>query len=293
MTASTELLKAVAPRFSGVWGQRQAEIIEAIDDDFSPILDKYEINTPLRIAHFVAQLAHESAGFRTTEEFASGAAYEGRLDLGNIVKGDGRRYKGRGLLQLTGRANYRRVGALIGADLENQPHLAADPILSLKIACEYWKDRKINPVCDRDDVVGVTKLVNGGRNGLKDRQTYLAKAKQVLASPVIATADEPLVDPHLDAHAKLKAESTLYSATHKTVGATGQATIIGGTVTAAISGAVDKAQEITLTPEGIINQVGATAQLITKYGLPFLLLSFAVVVALTVAEFYQRKKLTG
>src|SRR5690606_28454782 len=109
-----------------------------------PTLNAYQINTKLRIAHFMGQVAHECAGFRTTEEFASGAAYEGRADLGNNQTGDGVRYKGRGLIQLTGRANYRRIGGLLGLPLEAEPQLAAEPATSLKIACEYWKIRNIN-----------------------------------------------------------------------------------------------------------------------------------------------------
>lgn len=287
------VLGAIAPRFSGDAGVRQAEIIEAIADDFTSTLAQYEINTPLRVAHFIAQLAHESAGFRTTEEFASGAAYEGRVTLGNTVPGDGKRYKGRGLLQLTGRANYRRVGELIGVDLEANPHIAAEPLTSLKIACVYWQDKKINPLCDADDFVGVTKKVNGGTNGLEDRRRYLAKAKQVLASPVVASVDEPLVHPHLLAHADLKQASTAYSAVDRTQATTGLTTVAGGTVAAAFKGAIDNAEKITLTPDGIINLIGATAQLITKYGLPFLGLAFGVVVLCQVVQFYQRKWMTG
>jgi putative chitinase len=93
----------------------------------------------------LAQTCHESAGFRTTEEFASGQAYEGRKDLGNTHTGDGVRYKGRGLLQLTGRANYREMGQRLGLPLEDQPELAAEPVLSLKIACEFWRRKAINP----------------------------------------------------------------------------------------------------------------------------------------------------
>ncbi len=293
MNITAETLRAIAPRFSGAAGKAQAEIIDAIADDIAGVMAEYDINTPLRAAHFLAQLAHESAGFRTTEEFASGAAYEGRVILGNTVPGDGKRYKGRGLLQLTGRANYRRVGELIGVDLENNPHIAAEPLTSLKIACEYWKDRKINPLCDADDFVGVTKKVNGGTNGLEDRRRYLAKAKEVLASPVVAPADAPLVHPHLLAHSDLKQASTAYSAVDKTQATTGATTIAGGAVAAAFKGAIDNAEKITLTPDGIINLVGATAQLITKYGLPFLGLAFAVVVLCQVVQFYQRKYLTG
>lgn len=172
----------VAPRFSGAKAAAQARIIGALSAVFAPTLDAYAINTRLRIAHFMGQVTHECAGFRTTEEFASGAAYEGREDLGNINPGDGRRYKGRGLIQLTGRANYRTIGATLGLPLEDDPARAAEPATSLKIACEYWKSRAINTPADRDDLIAVTRLVNGGLNGLDDRSSYLRRAKQALAA---------------------------------------------------------------------------------------------------------------
>jgi putative chitinase len=144
-------------------------------------LAQYKINTRLRIAHFLAQIIHESAGLRATEEFASGEAYEGSADLGNVKRGDGPRYKGRGLLQLTGRANYKRLGDKLRIPLEEEPGRAAEPLLSLTIACEYWTDRKINPNCDADDLITVTKKVNGGLRGLPDRRQLLMKAKAALA----------------------------------------------------------------------------------------------------------------
>lgn len=171
----------VAPRFSGAKADAQSRIVGEISAVFAPTLNSYDINTKLRIAHFMGQVTHECAGFRTTEEFASGAAYEGRLDLGNIQTGDGKRYKGRGLIQLTGRANYKKIGQLLALPLEDEPMLAADPVTSLKIACEYWKSRKINASADRDDLIRATKLVNGGLNGLEDRRNYLQKAKTSLA----------------------------------------------------------------------------------------------------------------
>ena len=171
----------IAPRFSGALADRQREIITAVGEVLAPTLAGYGIDTRLRIAHFLAQTCHETAGFRTTEEFASGDAYEGRADLGNTRRGDGRRYKGRGLLQLTGRANYREFGQALGVDLENDPEAAAEPVLSLRIACEYWERRNINPDCDRDDVIAVTRKVNGGLNGLDDRRQYTSKAKAAIA----------------------------------------------------------------------------------------------------------------
>jgi putative chitinase len=175
------LMREIAPRFSGKIAERQAEIIKEAGQVLQATLEAYEINTRLRIAHFLGQTCHESAGFRTTEEFASGAAYEGRKDLGNVKRGDGRRYKGRGLLQLTGRANYAEYGKALGVDLENNPAMAAEPALSLKIACEYWKRRKLNADCDRDDIRATTRKINGGLNGLKDRSNYIRKAKEALA----------------------------------------------------------------------------------------------------------------
>lgn len=131
----------------------------------------------LRMAHFMAQLVHESGSFRYMEEIASGAAYEGRADLGNTQPGDGKRFKGRGVLQLTGRANYRKFGRIIGIDLERHPEIAAVPSIGLHIALQYWRDRNLNALADADDVVAITRKVNGGVNGLADRKAHLAKIK--------------------------------------------------------------------------------------------------------------------
>lgn len=171
----------VAPHFSGDLAHRQAVIINGVGAVLAPTLERYGITSRPRIAHFLGQTCHESAGFRTTEEFADGTAYEGRTDLGNTEHGDGPRYKGRGLLQLTGRANYRRIGGVLGQPLEAQPELAGEPVLSLAIACEYWKHRNINGLCDADDLEAVTRAVNGGLNGLEERRLFTAKAKNAIA----------------------------------------------------------------------------------------------------------------
>lgn len=176
-----QTMREIAPRFSGANAERQNAIVTAVGEVLAATLDAYEIRTRLRIAHFLAQTCHESAGFRTTEEFASGRAYEHRADLGNVEDGDGPRYKGRGLLQLTGRANYRDLGRILDLDLEQNPALAAEPVLSLRIACEFWKRKNINAACDADDVVRVTRLVNGGTNGLPERRALTSKAKAAVA----------------------------------------------------------------------------------------------------------------
>src|SRR5450631_1622663 len=100
-----QTMREVAPHFSGDRADRQAKIIAGIGEVLRPTLESYDIDSRLRIAHFLGQTCEESAGFQTTQEFASGEEYEGRKDLGNVNVGDGPRFKGRGILQLTGRAN--------------------------------------------------------------------------------------------------------------------------------------------------------------------------------------------
>ncbi len=134
----------------------------------------------LRIAHFLAQLIHESGSFRYMEEIASGKAYEGRKDLGNVHPGDGVRYKGRGPIQLTGRTNYRVYGRKIGIDLERHPHLAAIPSIGLRTALEFWGMNGLNPLAERDDIETITRRINGGLNGLVERKKALFRINRWL-----------------------------------------------------------------------------------------------------------------
>jgi predicted chitinase len=138
------------------------------------------ITTEPRKEMFLAQLAHESGGLRYMEEIASGAAYEGRRDLGNTQPGDGRRYKGRGPIQLTGRANYREVGRALGLDLEGNPQLAASPAVGFRIAAYFWKSRGLNALADSGNFREVTRRINGGYNGLADREMYWARARAAI-----------------------------------------------------------------------------------------------------------------
>ena len=139
------------------------------------------LENPARLAHFMGQCAHESGGFVFMEEIwgptAAQRGYEGRKDLGNTVAGDGFRYKGRGPIQLTGRANYRKYGRDIGIDLEGHPEIAAVPSIGILTACKYWCDHGCNELADRDDLEGITRRINGGVNGLADRKARTAKAK--------------------------------------------------------------------------------------------------------------------
>lgn len=169
----------------------------------------YEINTPLRLAHFMAQTHVESMGYTRLVEnlnysvkrltqvwprrFPSLAAaapyannpkmlaekvYGGRM--GNTQPGDGGLFLGRSIKQITGRENYTKCAARTGLDLVNNPELAADPEHSVHIACDYWGSRCINPMADRDDLEDVTRAINGGLNGLLDRKLMLGKAKGLI-----------------------------------------------------------------------------------------------------------------
>ena len=124
---------------------------------------------------FMAQCSHECDNFNTMEEYASGAAYEGRSDLGNTQPGDGRRYKGRGYIQLTGRANYIDVGRAIGENLVDNPDRAKEPRVAAKVALHFWKTRVRRRVSNFCDTYAVTRVINGGTNGLSDRKSKFAK----------------------------------------------------------------------------------------------------------------------
>ena len=136
---------------------------------------KFNITTNLRLAHFLSQCAHESGEFKWVVEFASGKAYEGRKDLGNTQPGDGVRFKGRGYIQLTGRANYQKFSKFCGEDCVANPDLVANkyPMMS---AAYFFDSNKLWTICDggatENDVKAVTKRVNGGYNGLEDRQKH-------------------------------------------------------------------------------------------------------------------------
>ena len=161
------------------------------------------INTVNRAAMFAAQLGHESVGLRYMEEIASGAAYNGRADLGNTQPGDGPRFKGRGPIQLTGRNNYRvftqwaRDAGHTDIDFESEPHRVAEPHWGFLAASWYWTVARpdINALADRADLDGVTRRINGGLNGIVDRrQRYeraLAIGQRLLDSAVPAAEPDP------------------------------------------------------------------------------------------------------
>ncbi len=166
-------LKAVMPRLPDAKSQEYAPHL-------AYAMLKADINTPRRCAAFLAQLAHESGEFKWMEEIADGSAYEGRKDLGNTQPGDGKRFKGRGPIQLTGRANYIKAGQALGVDLIASPALAATAEVGFQVAAWYWTTRNLNAKADAGDLKGITKAINGGYNGLSDREKYYVRACEVL-----------------------------------------------------------------------------------------------------------------
>lgn len=155
-------------------------------DKFLPHLNDtmstFEINTPMRQAHFLAQIAHESGSLRYVCEIASGKAYEGRKDLGNVNPGDGPKYKGRGLIQLTGRANYSAFNKFTNEEfnLLDHPERVEQPDLAALVAGWFWSRNKLNELADQDMLLKITKKINGGFNGIEDRTEHLDRAKAVL-----------------------------------------------------------------------------------------------------------------
>jgi putative chitinase len=146
-------------------------------------MERFNINTPTRIAMFLAQLAHESGSLRYVKEIASGEAYEWRKSLGNIFPGDGKKYKGRGLIQLTGRANYQRFKDTFDVDVVTNPELLEQPIYAALSAGWFWNKAGLNIIADRGDEEAfkkVTKRINGGYNGLIDRQHHWERCKKEL-----------------------------------------------------------------------------------------------------------------
>jgi len=146
-------------------------------------MDEFGINTAQRQAQFLAELAHESSELTNAEELASGDAYEGRKDLGNTEPGDGKLFKGRGWIQITGRANYKRYGEQLGVDLIAQPTLAATPGVAFRIAALTWQSNGLNELADKSDTRGIRRRINGGYNGLDEVLLYVKRAREVLGAP--------------------------------------------------------------------------------------------------------------
>jgi putative chitinase len=180
--------KVIAPNCSE---QKRAMFFEPLNTAMRRNL----INTPARVAAFMAQIMHESGEMRWLEEIwgptPAQKRYEGRADLGNFEQGDGYKFRGRGLIQLTGRNNYRVCGQSLGLNLEANPHQASTPEVASQIAAWFWSTRKpfivrymrrvsLNELADKGHFEAITRAINGGLNGLEARVRYWERAKQVL-----------------------------------------------------------------------------------------------------------------
>lgn len=150
--------------------------------------DIFEINTPLRMAHFLAQVLHETAGFKFMKEQGK-VSYFSKYDkgslakmLGNTKKGDGWKYRGRGFLMLTGRHNYQSYqnSEYCKGDIMEKPELLEGQNGSVKSGMWWWFTHGLNELADKDDIVKITKKINGGLNGIDDRKNWFQICKKVL-----------------------------------------------------------------------------------------------------------------
>ena len=153
----------------------------------SAAMARYGITTPARAAHFLAQIGHESGSLVYTREIwgptPAQLRYEGRRDLGNTQPGDGRRHLGRGLIQITGRANYARAAAALGLPLIERPELLEQPAAAAMSAAWWWASRGLNELADGNDLRGITRAINGGYNGWSDRVRRFRAACIALGVP--------------------------------------------------------------------------------------------------------------
>ena len=189
----------VTPEHLAAIAGRTTALMPALADWMNTLCPSYEIDTAREYGHFLAQACHETDHFKTLREYASGSAYEGRADLGNTQAGDGIRFRGRGIFQTTGRANYLQLGIKKGRrDLFiNTPELLEQPEYAVWSACEFWKTRGLNDVANhadtdvlkkkyRGNIIDVSPVeyisltINGGYRGMEERKKYYALAQQVL-----------------------------------------------------------------------------------------------------------------
>jgi predicted chitinase len=190
-------LKAIMPRLPAAKRAALLPFLQAA-------MAEFEIANPAREAAFAAQLAHESGQFRFMEEIWGPTEAQRRYEpaaalaakLGNTEPGDGKRFKGRGPIQITGRANYLRFGGLLDIDLIASPERAAQPELAFRIAGLYWMTKKLNELADHvtaEAFKEITRRINGGFNGLADREAYYAVARAVLgvAAPPLSRGRRP------------------------------------------------------------------------------------------------------
>ena len=176
MSITEQQLQSIMPN-----ARRQAGVFVPV---LNTAMQRYQIVGRKRVAAFIAQLGHESGQLRYVREIwgptPAQAKYEGRADLGNTQPGDGSKYRGRGLIQITGRANYAACGEALGLDLITQPELLELPQYAAMSAAWFWKQNGLNDLADRDQFNTITHRINGGLNGLQDRLEIWSRAREVL-----------------------------------------------------------------------------------------------------------------
>jgi putative chitinase len=182
---ATDRLLVTAEQLLQIAGANELETrIRSLTPGVNATFAKFNINTKLRMAHFLAQVMHESGGFRWLRELwgptDAQLGYEGREDLGNERSGDGKRFMGRGLIQLTGRANYQAFSDALNVDFVAEPELIETSPYAVLAAGWFWDTRNLNVLADEDGIRRITRRINGGLNGLEERVRYLDRAKLVL-----------------------------------------------------------------------------------------------------------------
>lgn len=191
----------------GVTPVNANNIIKQLNED----LASYEINTPLREWHFLAQVFHESGNLNITKENLNYSAerllvvfprifktlddakayhldperianriYANRMGNGNEASGDGWKYKGRGYIQITGKANYAAFKTDTGCDVITNPSILETPLFALKSALWYWNKHNLNVLADKNDIEGITRAINGGRLAIEDRKKILQKVAGII-----------------------------------------------------------------------------------------------------------------
>ena len=167
----------------GCTAERAARFVQPLN----AAMRQFGIDTPERIAAFLAQVGHESGRLHYVREIWNPAqcpwqaAYEGRTDLGNTHPGDGSLFRGRGLIQITGRTNYRECGLALSLPLESSPTLLEQADNAALSAAWFWMTHGCNELADAGEFVTITRHINGGTNGLQDRLALLATAQSALA----------------------------------------------------------------------------------------------------------------
>lgn len=157
---------------------------ERFAEPLTTAMEEFDISTPARQAAFLANVGHESGGLKWLVELwgptIAQQRYEGRRDLGNVQPGDGFKFRGRGLLQTTGRANYAVLSGHLGIDYLQDPDRLAQPVDASRSAGYFWQSNNLNKFADVGDFLSVVKRINGGYNGLSERQMFWTDAKQAL-----------------------------------------------------------------------------------------------------------------